>query len=267
MESSHWVSINKAFSKQSIHFDQDDEANPVLQTWRKRVYHHVDQFVKPGSKILELNAGTGIDAIHFAKQGHTVHATDLSDGMVAAINKKIVTQGLSNKISVQQLSFQDIHQIKEKFDVVFSNFGGINCCDDLTKITKHLPLLLNSNALVIWVIMPRVAPWEWLWFFKGKFKMAFRRFSTQGVQAKLEGEVFTTFYYSLREIKNAFADHFEFLRSEALGAFSPPPGSERFISNFPGALKGMNRLDHWLSNVFPFNRWGDHIIVTFRFKK
>ncbi len=52
-----WEHVNKAFSKQSGHFDEDDSSNPVLQLWRKRIYAHVDQFVNPGSKLLELNAG------------------------------------------------------------------------------------------------------------------------------------------------------------------------------------------------------------------
>src|SRR4051794_16595615 len=62
--------VQKAFSKQATHYDQDDSSNPILLDWRKKVYTHVNQFLKPGNRILELNAGTGIDALHFVNAGH-----------------------------------------------------------------------------------------------------------------------------------------------------------------------------------------------------
>ncbi len=58
--------VSRAFSKQSIHYDATDTANPVLTDLRKQVHDHVAAFMPPRSKILELNAGTGIDAAHFA---------------------------------------------------------------------------------------------------------------------------------------------------------------------------------------------------------
>ena len=73
--------VNRAFSKQAVHYDQDDAINPILLAWRRQVYDHVEQFLRPHSHLLELNAGTGIDALHFLGQGHRVHCTDLSDGM------------------------------------------------------------------------------------------------------------------------------------------------------------------------------------------
>src|SRR5450432_2015911 len=81
--------VNEAFSKQSLHYDADDLQNSLLQTMRLQVYSHVSIFINKPSRILELNSGTGIDALHFVQQGHSVHATDLSDGMIEQIKKKI----------------------------------------------------------------------------------------------------------------------------------------------------------------------------------
>jgi len=71
----------KAFSKQSAIFDEIYSSNIIIQYKRQRVRDHLEQFLKPNSKILELNAGTGEDAVWFGKHGHTVHATDISKGM------------------------------------------------------------------------------------------------------------------------------------------------------------------------------------------
>src|SRR5437868_2241942 len=122
-----WQQVNEAFSKQSDHFDNDDLLNPILQEWRKRIYAYIDHFIKPNSKILELNAGTGIDSVRFVEMGHTVHATDISEGMISKLNERVISYSLSRSITVQRISFDQLDKIDGKFDYVFSNFGGLNC--------------------------------------------------------------------------------------------------------------------------------------------
>ena len=235
--------VEAAFSKQSVHFDDEDIVNPILQAWRQRIYAHADAFIKPNSKILELNAGTGIDAIRFAKQGHTVHATDISSGMLKRLNEKVSAFSLSDKITVQQVSYEQLDQVRGKFDYVFSNFGGLNCIDDLKKVTRHLPQLLNQDAHVTWVIMPCISPWEWAWLLKGKFKDAFRRFEKNGVMANVEGESFLTYYHSLRAIEKSFDQQFQLIKSKGLGVFSPPPSAQNFVKRFPGVSDFLNKID------------------------
>ena len=81
----------KAFNKQSAVFDSIYSNNFIIQYKRKRVRDHVEKFIKSPCKILELNAGTGEDAIYFAEQGHYVHATDISEGMRSVLEKKILS--------------------------------------------------------------------------------------------------------------------------------------------------------------------------------
>ncbi|MBY0433063.1 MAG: class I SAM-dependent methyltransferase, partial [Cyclobacteriaceae bacterium] len=84
-----YANVNRAFTTQSHHYDEDDRDNIILQQWRSHVYRHVEQYLRPKARILELNAGTGIDAVYFALKGNAVLATDLSDGMVGKISEKI----------------------------------------------------------------------------------------------------------------------------------------------------------------------------------
>lgn len=261
-----WKNVDRAFSKQSTHFDEDDFSNPILQEWRQRIYAHVDKFLKPDSKILELNAGTGIDAIRFAQQGHSVRATDLSSGMIARLREKILIDSLADKIIAQQVSFDKLDEVEGKFDYGFSNFGGLNCIDDLEKVTMYLPKLLNNGAYITWVIMPRISPWEWTWIFKGKFKAAFRRLNVNGTTARLEGESFTTFYHSLGKIKKSLGPAFKLINAEGLGVISPPPSAENFVKRFRTISNLLNRIDRATSKIPQLNRWGDHVIVTFQFR-
>ena len=116
--------INRAFTAQSNHYDADDFHNPILQAWRRQIYKHVDAYLRPASNLLELNAGTGIDALHFAHAGHNVLATDISDGMILQLRNKVEKEGPVS-LRVKQLSFTNLSMLKgELFDYVFSNFGG-----------------------------------------------------------------------------------------------------------------------------------------------
>jgi ubiquinone/menaquinone biosynthesis C-methylase UbiE len=262
-----FLAVNKAFSKQSEKFDDFDMSNPVLQDMRRQIYQHINEYLKPGSHILELNAGTGIDALYLATLGHTVHATDLSDGMVRQIKKKIFDENRGNSISVQQLSYDQLNLVRERdFNYVFSNFGGLNCIASLKNVTKHLPLLLLPGGRVTWVIMPPVCIWEMMAALSGNFKHAFRRFTSDGVVAHLEGEQFKTYYHSLRDIIESFGPDFKLIRAEGLGAVSPQPHHTRFVTSYPRLYKWLRSLDARVRHSFPFNRWADHLIVTMQYK-
>lgn len=82
----------------------------------------------------------------------------------------------------------------------------------------------------------------------------------------LESEYFRTYYHSLKTIRKAFGDEFEFVQCESLCVVSPPPASGNIARTNPKTYALLKKLDRRLRHTFPFNRWGDHIIVTFRKK-
>jgi ubiquinone/menaquinone biosynthesis C-methylase UbiE len=261
------AAVNRAFSRQSVHYDQEDAQNPVLRDMREQVYRHVSKYIKVKSTLLELNAGTGIDALYFAREGHTVLATDLSDGMIAQIEKKIKENDVGGRLQCRQLSFENLQELHgNKYDYVFSNFGGLNCLGDLANVTESLSGLLTKGARVTLVVMPTVSVWELASVLKGNGHRAFRRFQKNGVRAHLEGEYFQTHYHSLRRIKRAFRSGFRFVASEGLGALSPPPSRGDFPARHPSLYRMIRQLDNLLRHSFPFNRWADHIIVTFEWR-
>jgi ubiquinone/menaquinone biosynthesis C-methylase UbiE len=258
--------VNRAFSLQSSHYDEEDYANRVLADMRKQVYRHIDQYLGAGSNVLELNAGTGIDAQHLVSQGHHVHAIDIADGMIGEIEKKIARHNLGHAWSCQKLSYQNLDHIKRrKFDFVFSDFGGLNCIEHLDTVTRHLPALLQKGAHVTWVIMPPVCIWELMWVFKGYPAKAFRRLRKGGVKAHLEGEYFQTYYHSLSRIRSAFGPSFTLVQAEGLAALSPQPHHKDFPAHYPRFYSLLRAADRLVRNSYPFNRWADHIIVTFRY--
>ena len=255
--------INQAFTRQSNSYDDYDKSNPTLVWMRKQVMKHALKFVRKDDKILELNSGTGIDAEFFANRGYKVHCTDLSDGMIEQMKKKFSSGDLSDKISIQQCSFTELNKIEDiKFDFIFSNFGGLNCVDDLSKVTRYFPQLLNQKGRVCLVILPPICPWEIIQLIRGKFSLAFRRFHKDGVLANVEGIKFKTYYFSAKDVLNALGSEFKLLKAESLALFTPIPQMDKLPKIFPKLAKLLNKTDELISGIFPFNRIGDHIIVT-----
>ena len=180
-QSSHILNeqaTEKAFTKQSVIFDELYASNPIIQYKRQRVRDHVQQWIKPNSRILELNAGTGDDAIWFAQQGHHVHATDISKGMQDKLAEKVKAHALGTKITRELCSFTALQNLHSKgpFDFVFSNFAGLNCTGELDKVLHSFSSLLKPGGIVTLVMLPKFCLWECMLLFKGKAKTAFRRF-------------------------------------------------------------------------------------------
>ena len=230
---------------------------------RKQIHEHCLRHFKKGDHVLELNCGTGIDAVFFALHGMKVHATDISEGMLNVLQKKISDGNLEEKITTQQCSFTQLEKIEKKnFDGIFSDFGGLNCVQDIGSVIKSFRPLLKPGGIVTLVIMPPVCPWEILLALKGNFKTAFRRFKSKGAESHLEGETFMSYYFTPSKIISAFRKEYELIELQGLGSFVPPPYLEKFPEKNPGLFQRLKKLDEKFSHTFPFNRWADHFILT-----
>ena len=106
--------------------------------------------------------------------------------------------------------------------------------------------------------------WEWSWILKGR-KAAFRRLGNEGAAAHLEGELFQTYYHSLKTIRGKLGNHFQLVRVEGLGSISPPPASFEFVKRHARTYSLLKKLDESLGSQYPFNRCADHIVATFKY--
>jgi ubiquinone/menaquinone biosynthesis C-methylase UbiE len=258
-----------AFNKQSSIFDTIYFDNAIIQYKRKRVRESVEKLIRPQSKILELNAGTGEDAIYFAERGHTVHATDISEGMLKQLNEKVKSKKLQNNISSEICSFTRLEQLKNKgpYDLIFSNFAGLNCTNKLDKVLQSFSLLLNSGGIVTLVILPKFCLWETLLVFKGKFKTAFRRsFSSKGRKAQIEGENFLCWYYDPSFIKKKLISEFDLMAIEGLCTIVPPSYIENFPEKYPKIYNYLKAKEEKLKSKWPWRSIGDYYIISFKKK-
>ncbi len=258
-----------AFNKQSAVFDKIYLGNVIIQYKRKRVRDHVEKFIKSPGKILELNAGTGEDAIYFAEKGHYVHATDISEGMQAILAQKILSHTLEDKITSELCSFTKLENLINKgpYDLIFSNFAGLNCTNELDKVLQSFSLLLKPGGIVTIVILPKFCVWETLLAFKGKFRTAFRRFlSNKGAKAHIEGEYFRCWYYNPSFIKKHVSPAFDILNIEGLCTIVPPSYIEGFAEKHPKTFRFLIRKEDKLKAKWPWRSVGDYYIISLRKK-
>ena len=261
--------VENAFTKQSRIFDQIYSSNPIIQYKRRRVREHVMQLIKPGSNILELNAGTGDDAIWFAEQGHTVHATDISKGMQEQLAEKVKHSGLSFRISHEICSFTGLNDLKNKgpYDLIFSNFAGLNCTGELQKVLDSFSFLLKPSGLITLVILPKFCLWETMLILRGDFKTAFRRFfSSKGVIANVEGEKFKCWYYDPSFVIRKMKNEFDLLSIEGLCTLVPPSYLEKFPAKRPLFFNWLQKKENKLKSIWPWRSIGDYYIISFRKK-
>lgn len=259
----------EAFSRQSAIFDEIYSANTIVNYKRERVRAHVAQYIKPGSSILELNSGTGEDATYFARQGHYVHATDISAGMQNELRLKKERNHLANHISQELCSFTKLEHLQNRgpYDLIFSNFAGLNCTGNLDQVLLSLSPLLKPNGVVTLVLLPRFCLWETLMVFKGKFKTAFRRFfSSRGVKAHIEGTYFTCWYYNPSFVINTLKHSFELLSVEGLCTIVPPSYIENFAEMHPVAYRFLKKYEDRYKKSWPWKFIGDYYIISLQKK-
>jgi ubiquinone/menaquinone biosynthesis C-methylase UbiE len=259
----HFQRVAEAFSYKALIYDEFGKDHPNLQRMRRQVYGHVLGFIQPEARLLEINAGTGTDAAFFAGQGYRVHATDVSPGMLQAIQEKIERFGLQGKLSAELCSFTDLSQINPgSFDYVFSNFGGLNCIDDLSLVARQMYRLLRPGGRLTWVIMPPVCPWDLALAFKGEFRHAFRRLKPGGTVANVEGVHFHVRYYTPGQVLQALGKDFRLLKLEGLSIFAPPADRKNFAVRYPNFYRRLVWLDERLSSLPVLRGWGDFFIMT-----
>ena len=259
--------IAEAFSRTAEKYDSFAKNHPHLTRMRNKVYSHVMRFIPHSSRILELNAGTGTDAVQLAQRGYFIHATDIAPGMLNRLREKVDELRLHDRVTMEVGSFLALEDMQGgPFDAVFSDLGGLNCISDLSPVIRQLPTILKPGGIVTWVLMPHFCLWEMAEIFRGNLSLAFRRFSRGSVRASLEGLNFDVYYFSPGQVMQWFGNDFQLLALEGLSVITPTAESKNFARWYPRVYRVLSWLDDKLSPHWPWNGWGDFYILTMRYR-
>ncbi len=76
----------------------------------------IEKYLKPGSRILDLGAGTGVYSLYFSRKGYRVSALELADANVEIFRQKLTAQ---DTVELTQGNALDLSRYEdESFDIV-----------------------------------------------------------------------------------------------------------------------------------------------------
>ena len=252
--------VSLAFSAKAEEYDARMRDRPLDAWAREQVRAAVRRHLDPGGSILELNAGTGLDAAALAADGYRVHATDIATGMLDRARQRAAG---SPGFTVERRSYLDLDGVEgAPFDLVLSSFGGLNCTDRLDLVGRGIGEVLRPGGTAVLVFMPPIAPWEHVQVVRGQWRTAARRWRRHGVEANIGGTPVRTWYPSAASVETAFGPGFRRLELRALCLFAP----SLMLSGFPRRHPTLTRLgmllDETLGGSWPFRLAGDFSILV-----
>ena len=162
----------------------------IGQAQRNAVWRDLATTFHSGERILEIGCGTGVDACFLAKRGVRVVACDSSSRMVAVTECRVHENRLQKLVQPLQLHAEDIQalQASERFGGAFSNFGALNCVEDMAQFADDLANLMKPGAKALLCWIGPFCLWETVWYLsRGRSKKAFRRFQRNGSSRISEG--------------------------------------------------------------------------------
>jgi ubiquinone/menaquinone biosynthesis C-methylase UbiE len=261
------------FDHISTAYDSVFTRSAIGQLQRKTVWTYIEKIVPElnGFEMLELNCGTGEDAVLFGERGFNMVATDIGSEMLKITQKKTEQVSMQHCISSHYLDLETFDEtlFDKKFDLVFSNFGGLNCInpESFRNLLQKLPSILNPGGRFIAVIMPKFCAWETVFFLlRLQFKKAFRRFTSKEVITNLQGFDLKTWYYHPSQVKSWSKKYFKVRSLKPIGVALPPSYLENFFSFKKRLLMKLNRFENKVSHAALFAGMADHFVIDLQLK-
>jgi SAM-dependent methyltransferase len=237
----------RSFDRLAASYDELWTTTPIGRAQRDLVWREIDPLFQSGDRILDIGCGTGEDAAHFTARGVTVHAFDPAPAMVEVAQKR-------GGFTASVLRAEEIAEAGGMYHGAISNFGALNCVDDLRGVARDLAALVPQGSPVAICVMGRFCVWETLYYAaRFQFRKAFRRLSGM---ARAD---FTVYYPTVAQLSEAFAPGFQLQRWSGIGLFVPPS----YVS-LPDRLVGwLNKIDFAVARL-PFLRaLADHRLLIF----
>jgi ubiquinone/menaquinone biosynthesis C-methylase UbiE len=254
-----------AFDQMAKEYDEVFTRSMIGRAQRNAVWSVLLDVFPKGSHLLEVNCGTGEDALFLARNGISVTACDASSQMIEVASMRIRNEAPGAPVSFNHLSTERIRELRPtaEFNGAFSNFSGLNCVADLEQTGADLASLLQPNAPLLLCLSTRFCAWETVWYsLHGKFRKAFRRWP--GHATARSGEYAINVYYpTVRKLESLFSPFFVLRSISGVGVTVPPSYVEPWIREHPRLLHTLRAIDERLSLLPGFRILGDHMLLLF----
>ena len=151
-----------AFDSVAADYDGPRGNNTAIQDMRDEMWRWLDASFAPGSRLIDLGCGTGLDAVRMAECGHHLVATDWSAQMVERTRDRAGKAGVSARVETVAIGAHELQRLPGEavFDGVYSNLGPLNCVPDLASVANECARLLKPGGRLVFTVIGRWCPWE-----------------------------------------------------------------------------------------------------------
>jgi SAM-dependent methyltransferase len=256
-----------AFDSVAADYDGPRGNNDVIQDMRGEMWRWLDATFAPGSRLIDLGCGTGLDAIRMAQLGYHVTATDWSPQMVQRTELRARREQLADRVQSIAVGAHELHRLDGdgSFDGAYSNLGPLNCVPDLTDVSRECARLLKPGGALVFTVIGRFCPWEIAHYLRRRrWARATVRFARNVVPVGMNNHTIWTRYYGPREFYRAFEQHFTLDHYRGLCVFAPPPYLTWVRDKRPGWYQRLWRLDRRVCGWPVIRGMGDHFLLVMK---
>ena len=254
-----------AFDRIAKDYDQIFTDSLIGRAQRDAVWKVLTRTFRANEKVLELNCGTGEDAIFLAANGVSVLALDASPQMIARAEQRLQHKAPQVSVVFCELPTERIGELhpETQFDGVLSNFSGLNCVADLDAAASSLAGLVKQGGRLVLCFSTRFCLIEIMYYLAvGQWRKAFRRCKGYS-EVTLDGIQFTVYSPTLRKIRQSFAPDFRLSFCTGIGVAIPPSYFEAWARRHAGLVPLLRCMEARLA-TFPILRsTGDHVLLCF----
>ena len=263
----HLRDTQEAFDSVAADYDGPRGNNDLIQDMRAEMWHWLDTTFPPGSRLIDLGCGTGLDAIRMGQRGHQITATDWSPKMIERTRERAAREGLAERVRTIAVGAHELERLDAEscFDGAYSNLGPLNCVPDLTHVSSECARLLKPGGALVFTVIGRICPWEIAHYGRQRrWRRAAVRFARGTVAVRINGHTIWTRYYGPREFYAAFKPHFTLEHFRGLCVFAPPPYLTWVRDTHPSWHARLWRIDRRVSSWPLLRGMGDHFLMVMK---
>jgi 2-polyprenyl-3-methyl-5-hydroxy-6-metoxy-1,4-benzoquinol methylase len=254
-----------AFDSVAADYDGPRGNNALIQDMRSEMWRIIDATFAPGSRLIDLGCGTGLDAVRMARVGHHVMAADWSQRMVDRTRERAECEQLTGSVQAITVGAHELSRVdgRAEFDGAYSNLGALNCVPDLAEMASQCARLLKPRATLVFSVIGRICPWEIGYYaLKMNWGRLRVRFAAAMVPVGMNKRVVWTRYYTPREFYGAFERQFSLGHWRGLCLFAPPPYMTEMRERRFRLYERLWRLDRRAAGWPVLRNMGDHFVMV-----
>lgn len=261
--------LRAEFDNVADDYDRHITGNRINRLLRDRSILELRRSFADARRLLEVGCGSGMETLPLLRDGHEVVCVDISDRMLDVVREKARREGLSERLETHRLAAAELARHPDgfgrgRFDGAYSTYGAMNCEADLFPFARRLADLVRPGGRFVAGVYNRWCLFELVGYgLTGRFSRAVGR-AHEPVPVGTSRFCVDVFSFSPGGFARLFEPEFEVERVEGVPVLLPPSDLAGYVERFANGFGRLARLDEKVGALWPFNRLGDHFLMTLR---